>query len=1145
MKKNSCQGKPGPCFSIIKHLLLMKLAVTLILLTSLQATAITTHSQQRINLDLKNTSITTVLKQIEGKYSYRFVYNDEVRLSKEKVDVFAQNATIDYVMQQLLQTTSFTYRKINEGLVVIVGSDAYIANKAVLITGQVLDENGVALAGVSVMEKGTTNGTVTNTEGNFSINVADENSILVFTNVGYSPVEVLATAANNTVTVLHSTESSLDEVVVIGYGTQRITNVSGAISTVKSEDIQKLNPVRTEEALQGRASGVNVIQSGSPGSKPTVLVRGIPSFSGTDPVVIVDGVPQTLTDLNSINPSDIESINVLKDAATTAIYGVKGGNGVIVVTTKSGRRNQKPAIVLNANYGVQEVMNTIGVLNASEYAAMLNEASTLSGGDIIFPNMSSLGVGTNWQNEIFKRAPIQTYNASVRSGNENMSYFLSAGYLDQGGIVGGIDKSRFTRGTLTANFDFNIAPRLKFILNTTGVLLNGRGVQENSFNSIIGSALNFDPTVSVYNTDEATMAVSPYGYSNLLLSEIFNPLTKLQNTFNRNNGFKLYGKGELQYEVLKNLKLTTRFGYTKFDGNTRSFTPLVYYGPLNVENTMDQNGMALTGRHNRVAHEKSGNFNYTWETFGNYNFRVNEGHNFETVLGMSLARTSGNAAGASRQDVPFNSWEFADFSAATGSNSSTDPNALDGYYYQYFRRNLSYFGRVNYDYLNRYLASFTIRRDGSYAFGIDNKFANFYSGSLGWVVSNENFFQKGFVDYLKIRGSYGSIGNENVDPQYVGIITGGPSYGPTANSNGYNFDNVFYPGATVGSAANTALAWEKQIQGNVGFDMNFHQRKFNFTADYFWKTVDGLLFTPSASMYLGTVPIPTANIGSTQSRGIDLSLGYNETLGRDFTINTALTFTTAKNKVTATNSDGTAKIFGGSYFNGQSQTVTVFEKGYTPGYFYGYKAIGIFQTADEISNAPAQADAQPGDIIFADVSGDNVINSSDMTQIGDPFPDFTMGWNLGLNYRNFDFNMFTYASVGNDIYRAYERNANYSNKPREILARWTGPGTTNDPRFPRYSFTDANSNIRVSSRYVEDGSFAKIKNIQLGYTLPKIDGRDIFKSFRIYLQVKNAYTFTKYTGYDPEISGGILGTGVDHGAYPQARTYSIGLDVNF
>jgi TonB-dependent starch-binding outer membrane protein SusC len=1012
------------------------------------------------------------------------------------------------------------------------------------VSGNVTNKlSGEPLIGATVELKGSSISTITDSKGDFSITVPKKGSKLVISYIGMKEVDYLITNETSPITISmeQSASATLTDVVVVGYGTQKITKVSGAISTIKSGDIEKLKPVRTEEALQGRASGVSVIQSGSPGSKPTVLIRGIPSFSGTDPVVIIDGVPQSLTDLNSINAADIESINVLKDAATTAIYGVKGGNGVIVVTTKSGRKNQKTEITVNSNYGVQEVMNTIGVLNASEYAAMINEGSTVAGGNVIFPNLSTIGVGTDWQKEIFEKAAMQSHTVAARGGSEKISYFLSAGYLNQGGIVGGNDKSTFSRGNFTANLNFDLSSKIKFIVNTTGVLLDTKGVQENSFNSVIGSALNYDPTVSVYNSVPNT--VGKYGFSNLLLSEIFNPLTKLDNTYNKNAGSKLYGKFELQYDVIKNLKLTTRFGYTKYDGNARSFSPLVFYGVNNVDNSMNADGSTVTGKHNSVAHEKTSNFNYTWESFANYNFRVKQDHNFETVLGFSVAKISGNAAGATRQDVPFNSWEFADFTAATGNNSATNTNALAGYYYQYFRRNLSYFTRINYDYQDKYLASFTARRDGSFAFGTDNKYANFFSGSLGWVVSKENFFQSEFIDHLKIRGSYGSIGNENVNPQFVSIITGGPSYGNPPNSNGYTFNNIFYPGSTVGSAANDALRWEKQLQSNAGFDMTFYKRKFSLSADYFQKKVDGLLFTPSASLYLGTVPIPTANIGSTKSSGVDISLGYNETISKNLKLNTSLTFTTAKNVVTATNDDGTARILGGYYFNGQSQSVTVFEKGYTPGYFYGYKTNGLFQTPDDLTKGASQTGAKPGDIRFVDMNGDGVINAADQTKIGDPFPEFTMGWGLNLEFKNFDFNSFTYASVGNDIYSAYERNANFSNKYRGVLARWTGPGTTNDARNPRYSFTDANSNIRVSDRYVEDGSFIKIKNLQLGYTFPKSVTKNIFSKLRIYVQVKNAFTFTKYTGFDPEIAGGILDTGIDRGAYPQARTYAFGIDI--
>ena len=1020
------------------------------------------------------------------------------------------------------------------------------------ISGKVTRKsNGEALPGASVMIKGGGGGARTDENGNYTISTPQKTATIVVSYTGMLAAEKSVSESGTLDFALEEDVSLLTDVVVIGYGTQKITKVSGAVATVKSADIEKLKPVRAEEALQGLASGVNVIQSGSPGAKPTVLVRGIPSFSGTDPVVIIDGSPQSITDFNSISPSDIESINVLKDAATTAIYGVKGGNGVIVVTTKTGRKNQKTEFIVNANYGVQQVQRKLPVLNATEYAAMVNEGSTLSGGNIIFTDLSSLGKGVNWQDEVFRNAPVQNHSLSARGGSNNLTYFLSAAYSSQGGIVGGYDKSRFNRGTFTSNLVFDLSSKWKFFLNTTGVLLDSKGLQENSFNSIIGSAVNFDPTVPLYDNDPNIPG--EYGYSNLLRSEIFNPLTKLANTYNTNQGFKLYGKAELQFSPMKNLRLNSRFGYTKYDDRGRSFTPLVYYGPLNVENTMNADGSQIenidpvtgdrTLTHNSVSHWKNSNFNFTWESFASYDFNLQGSHNFQTVPGLSLAKISGNGSGATRQDVPFNSWEFAHFESATGVVTREFLNGRDGNYFEYFRKNLSYFGRVNYDYNDKYLASFTARRDGSFAFGPDNKFANFFSGSLGWVVSKEDFFKTQKVNFLKLRASYGSVGNENVDPQSVSISTGGPSYGPTQNSNGYTFGDIFIPGSSLASTVNTALRWEEQKQFNAGFDVAVLNNKLTLSADYFRKDVQGLLFVPSASLYLGTVPIPVSNIGSTRSSGVDLSLGYNGAISKKFQLGTTVTFTTSTNKVTETNSDGTAKIFGGNYFNGQSQDVTVFEKGQTPGYFYGYVTNGLFQNKAEVDAGASQPGALPGDIRFVDLNGDGVINADDRTKIGDPFPDFVMGWNLNLSYSNIDFSVFTYASVGNDIYRAFERNANYTNKARSVLSRWTGEGTTNDARYPRYSFVDGNNNARASDRYVEDGSFVKIKNIQLGYTFPASLVKNVFKSLRVYGQVRNAFTFTKYSGLDPEIAGGVLDTGVDRGAYPQARTFAIGVDI--
>ncbi len=1013
------------------------------------------------------------------------------------------------------------------------------------ITGKVKNStNGDPLIGATILVQGTTNKTVADADGNFSIN-ADKGATLVVSYAGMLTEKIKVSNASAIEVQLAESSKNLSEVVVIGYGTQKITKISGAISSIKSADIVKLKPTRIEEALQGQASGVSVVQNGSPGSKPYITIRGIPSFTGNGPLVVIDGVPQTQDDLNSLNPADVESITVLKDAATTAIYGVSGGNGVIIVTTKAGRKNQKTEFNINTNYGVQEVTNTLPVLNATEYGAIINEGSTAAGGNIIFPDLSKLGVGTDWQNQIFKKAPLQNYSISARGGSNSVAYFLSGGYLSQGGIIGGYDKSKFNRLNFTSNFTFDLTPKLKFLLYNTYSNLSSKGIQENSFNSILGSAINYDPTVPLVNTIPNTVGAN--GFSNRIFSEIFNPVTKLENTYNQNIGNKFNGKLELQFQVLKNLKLTTRYGYTKYDGNAKTFNPLVFYGLNNVDNSIEPNGSPVAGRHNSVAHDKA-NFNsFTYELYGNYDFKIRS-HNFETVLGMSLGKEFGNTAGSSRQDVPFNSWDFADYTAATGNNSASNPDAVKGYYYQYAQRSISYFARINYDYKEKYLASLQTRRDGSTVFGKDHKFGIFPTVSLGWVVSKENFFASKFIDFLKIRGSYGAVGNRGeTKPQFAKIQTDylASLYG-TGSPIGYTFGPNFVSGSSLGALGNDELGWESQLQGNIGFDMNFYKSKFNITADYYEKRTRGLLYTASISPYLGIIPPPTENIGSTKVSGIDLSVGYNSKIANDFTLNTSVNFTTTKSLVTGTNAEGTEKKFGGGYFNGQSQTVTVFEKDKAPAYYFGYKTDGLFQDAKQIAASAKQPGAVPGDIKFVDVNGDGVIDANDKTEIGNPTPDFTMGWNLSLNYKNVDFNVYSYASVGNSIYRAFERNGNYTNKFQNVLDRWTGPGSTNDAKNPRYSFDDPNNNSRVSDRYVEDGSFIKIKNIMLGYTLQIPAVKKVFKGVRIYGQVKNAFTFTKYTGFDPELSsGGLFDLGIDRGNYPQARTYAVGLDIKF
>lgn len=1001
-----------------------------------------------------------------------------------------------------------------------------VRGQGISVTGTVRDVAGDFLPGVSVTLQGANQGTVTDAKGFFTMSNVKPTDRLTFSFVGYQSQTILLGNQSNLTVELTEDAQLLEEVVVIGYGSQKVTSISGAISSVNAKTIEKLRPVRAEEALQGQAAGVNVIANGSPGSTPTVLIRGIPSYTGTDPLVVIDGVPQTLRDLNALNTNDIESINVLKDAATTAIYGVAGGNGVIVVKTKSGGRNGKTTFNFDSFYGIQQAQRMIPVLNATEYAAILNEGSVAAGGNLVFPTLAGLGEGTNWQREVFTQAPISSNNLSMSGGNATSSFFISGGFLSQEGIVGGGDKSYFNRTNFTANFTNSITNRLKLLFNTSYAGIRNSNLSENNIGSVLSNALNFDPTVPVRDAN------GNFGISRTITQEIINPMAQINDTYNTGSTQKLFGKVEFQYDVAKNFKVTSRLGYIYADVYGKNFSPFTFYG-LGHNRTNANPDLSpivsvsptgeISSTRNRVSESNTNFLTLNYELYANYDFKINQDHAFETVFGTAISRNTGENITANAEDIPFNSWEYADVSAAMG-----DPASQTSGSFQYVKRNLSYFGRMNYEFKNRYLFSFTGRVDGSTSFGANNKFGFFPSASAGWLVSNEAFFSSRVVDYLKIRGSIGAVGNDNISPQFSRISTF-PKY---------TFDGNIISGSTLFSIPNENVTWENQLQMNIGFDARFFARKLSVTADYFVKTVDDLLFNPTLSLYLGTPVYPAANIGRTSTKGLDLSIGFNDTFGKDFAFSTSVNFTTAKNLVERINNGD--KFIWGSGYGIPFTNLTRFEEGFSPGYFFGYKTDGLFQNQGEIEAHAAQPGAQPGDIRYVDINEDGLINDLDRTQIGDPFPDFTLGWNLGFTYKKFDFSAFTYASVGGDIFRAYERNLNFTNRFAQSLTRWTGEGTSSDE--PRATFIDSNNNRRPSDRYVEDGTFVRIKNIQLGYSLP-MGKKDM--TLRVFAQVKNAFTFTKYSGFDPEISSGVLDTGVDRGNYPQPRTWMGGLQFNF
>ena len=986
------------------------------------------------------------------------------------------------------------------------------------LNGSVSDSAAdVPLPGVGVIIKGTQIGTTTDFDGNFSLAGVSNGDIIIFSYLGFLSKEITIQNSYNLSVFLEIDAEALEEVIVTGYGSQKSSNISGSVTVVSEDDIEKLKPLRVEDALQGQA-GLSIISSGSPGGKPSVLIRGITSFSGTDPLVVIDGINSSLYDMDALNSSDIASVSVLKDASTTAMYGVRGGSGVIVITTKSGKKNQETIFSLDSSYGMQEVSKYINVLNASQYGAILNEGSVSSGGPIIFSDLSKLGVGTDWQKQLFNSAPISRTNFSASGGSDRSTYFLSTGYTSQEGVAAGGDKDFFDRATFTANFTTDLNDDLKVLVYTkfSNIRNNGNGGNQ------IFNALNFDPTIS-------PMVNGAYGMSSTISQEVINPLAGVSNSYSENKTDKLIGKIELQYQLMDNLKITSRLGYSSVWQQSKGFTPLQFYGVGHNRTNANADLSARTeDDHNRVSETKQNWFNYTYELFGNYNFSINDAHNFNVYAGFTMGKSTNNSLSGSNVDVPFNSWEYADLSSASGGIEDQSTGS-----FQSVSRSVSLMSRVEYDFQERYLASVTVRRDGSTSFGKNNKFAIFPSASFGWVASNEDFFNSSAINFLKVRASYGSVGNDNASPQF-GTISNFPKY---------TFGDTIISGSTLLGIPNDNVSWENQIQTNLGLDISMFDSKLRLTADYFVKTVDDLLFSPTLSLYLGIPSYPIANIGKTETKGYEFSLSHSDDISESISISNTFNFTTAQNLVKEINNGD--KYIWGSGYGIPFTNLTQFRQGESPGIFWGYKTDGIFQNQAEIGKHATQNNAQPGDIRYVDVNGDNKIDADDRTKIGDPFPDFTLGWNFALNVSDFDISVFTYASVGNDIYRGYERGLNYTNKFASVLNRWTGPGTSTTE--PRYAFVDSNNNARASDRYVEDGSFIKIKNIQVGYNFP-LGEVSSFSSIRVYALAKNAFTFTEYTGYDPEISNGgspVLDTGVDRGTYPSPRIVSLGLNLKF
>ena len=982
--------------------------------------------------------------------------------------------------------------------------------------------SGLPIPGVNVQIKNTKTGTATDIDGRFSMKGLQSGTTLVFTYLGFKNLEYKVVSNSNTLSIsLKEDSKELNEVVVIGYGSQKKREVTGAVSVIDSKTLEALKPVKIEQALQGTVSGVNVTsQSGAPGAALDIRIRGIATNGENRPTTIIDGY---VGELGLLNPNDIESITVLKDAQA-AIYGTIGANGVILVTTKSGKKNSKSRISYNTYTGFQESSKKLNLLNATEYALLLNESYANGGKLLPYTNVNGLGRGTNWQKEVLSTSvPIINHDISISGGSDKVTYAVSGSHLDQEGIVGK-SKSGFLRNTARVALNADVTDKLKLKTNVIYTYFNRKTLSENGLGSVLFNALNIPASIKPYDANgDFTVVPNTTGLGN----EIINPLAQIANTNNDYSFKKLNGNFGLEYKLIDGLVLSSSMGFNTSNSKSKNFAKQISYG-----------GKVFDVVRSSVSQGAVNDNNYSFDAFATYTKKL-ENHNFVTTIGNTIFKEWGNGLFATGYDVPNNSWDFADISLTTGILNAKTNSA-----YSYDERRLSYFGRMQYDFKGKYLLSAMIRRDASTKFGPGNKVGYFPSFTAGWVISDEGFFgEDKKINFMKLRASYGTLGNDQIPNNgYVSLLSGEATY---------VFDGALVNGTAIGQIANPNLKWEEAQKFDVGLDLKLFNNKMSIVTDYFIDTRKDLLIPniPVSGItgnYAPGASAPTVNAGTVRNSGIEFSIDYKNKFSENLSMSAGYNITFLKNEVLEVN-NGTGFIEGGSFGVGQPSPSRM-EVGKPIGYFYGYKTDGIFQNQAEVAAHPSQvalgANASPGDIRFVDVNNDGVIDAKDRTNLGNPIPKATMGFNFQVNYKNLDFAVYTFASVGNDMVRNYERTLSDANRLNYVLDRWTGEGSSYST--PRVT-TGATANTVFSDYFVEDASYLRIQNIQLGYTLdPKISEIAKITKLRLYAGVNNLYTFTKYKGFDPGASNGNpIGGGIDYGFYPVPRTYLLGLNINF
>ncbi|WP_445737381.1 SusC/RagA family TonB-linked outer membrane protein [Mariniflexile sp.] len=1021
----------------------------------------------------------------------------------------------------------------------------YMEAQNLVVRGTVLDESGLPVPGASVILKDTSKGASTDFDGKFELE-APSGGTLVISYIGYTTVQELINGRKEITVTLQPSQEALDEIVVVGYGTQKKSVVTGAISSVKASDLESLPIQRIEQSLQGRVSGVVIASnSGQPGSSSTVRVRGITTFDtygGNSPLWVVDGVIVDGGGIGYLNQSDIQSIEVLKDAASLAIYGARAASGVLLVTTKSGRSG-KVKINYTGFTGISAPAKRLSLLNASEYGGLMNEKSVAAGGSVLYPNLTALGRGTDWQDLIFNNSAMRSsHEISLSAGNEVSTFYASFGLWDEEGIVS-TEISNFNR----KNFRLNSTHKISKIF-TFGQTLGyahktevGLGNTNSEFGGPLSSAINLDPLTPAVVTDPviansppySTNPVfrdpngNPYGISSVVAQEMTNPLAYIQTRLG-NYGWSddIVGNAFLEVKPMEGLVVKSSVGVKLSYWGSESYTPEFY---LNANNSRLLNGL---------SRNRDKGFGWNLENTVSYSKQI-EKHDFTVMLGQGVyVDNISSGVSVSYTDLPVTYRKDASFNFDIPADQKTA-----GSYTGTERKVVSLFSRLNYNYDEKYIFTGIIRRDGSSRFGLNNRYGIFPSFSLGWNMFKEDFWKENaVVDQLKIRGGYGIVGNDGIpDFGYLALISGGRNY--TFGQDGINIETGYSPNAPD----NPDLRWEETAQVNIGFEAKLFN-DLSVTFDYYKKTTSGILQYNDIPGYVGATGSPLANVADMENSGLELELGYRKTIGNlNFSANGNIS--SLKNEVTFLGNDKEFITTGIGSFQSMGP-ITRTQVGEAYNSFYGFRTNGIFQNAADVAaytNAEGkiiQPNASPGDFRWVDTNGDGSITDDDKTFIGSPIPKLTFGLTLNADYKGFDILVFAQGVSGNKIFQGLRRldipTANYSSV---ALSRWTGEGTSND--FPRLVDSDPNGNFsKASDFYLENGDFLRLKTVQIGYTLPSSVTSTIgAEKLRLYVTGENLATLTKYTGYDPEIGGNILG--IDRGYYPQARSFMFGINLQF